>query len=104
MYAQPGAVLSPDGSRFYFVDVQDFEHGSGVWAVETGTLNTLGHWLSNKDIYGIRLSQDARELFAASPGDYSVYVLDAQSGAPRRTLKQAQITFKPAGFTGAELQ
>ena len=104
MYAQPGAVLSPDGERFYFVDIQDFEHGSGVWAVETRTLHTLGHWLSGKDVYGIRLSQDTRELYVASPNDYSVYVLDAQTGAPRRTLKQAQITFKPAGFTGAELE
>ncbi len=102
MYAQPGAILSADGTRLYFVDIVDFDKGNGLWAIETSTLKPLGHWLTGKDIYGIQLSADERELFAASPNDYTVYVLDAQTGETRRALKQQQRVFKPIGFVTAQ--
>jgi DNA-binding beta-propeller fold protein YncE len=95
----PGAVLSPDGQRIYFVGIKDFENGDGVWAVETATLRTIGHWLKEKDFDGIRLSADGSELYAASPNDNTLYVLDALTGEARRTLKLA---FRPDGFVTSQ--
>ena len=103
-YAQPAVLLSPDGQRLYVVDVKDFDKGDGLWAVETATLKVLGHWLAGKDIYGIQLSADGRELFAASPSDASVQVLDALTGEPRRVLKSEQTLVKPLGFAAAQSQ
>lgn len=101
-YAQPAVLLSPDGQRLYIVDIVDLERGNGLWVIETSTLKTLGHWLAGKDISGILLSQDGRELFAASPNDYGIYALDAQTGETLHVLKQEQTAFKPMGFVTAQ--
>ncbi len=47
-YAQPSAILSPDGQRLYFVDVKDMNSGDGLWAVDVSTFKPLGHWLRGK--------------------------------------------------------
>jgi len=99
MYAQPGAILSADGKRLYFVDVQDFDRGNGLWAVETATLKMIGHWLTGKDIDGVMLSLDGRELYAASSNDNNVYVLEPLTGETRRALR---LDFKPVGLVGAQ--
>jgi hypothetical protein len=99
--AQPAALLSPDGQRLYIVDIKDFDKGDGLWAVETATLKPLGHWLAGKDIFGILLSADGRELFAASPSDGAIQVLDALTGETRRALKSEQ-TVVPMGFVAAQ--
>jgi WD40-like Beta Propeller Repeat len=101
-YAQPAVLLSPDGLRLYVVDIKDFDKGDGLWAVETATLKPLGHWLAGKDTYGIQLSADGREVFAASPSDSSVQVLDALTGETRRALKSDQTVVKPIGFVAAQ--
>ncbi len=96
MIPQPGIVLSADGQRLYFVDVVDFEKGDGVWGVETGSFKLLGHWLSGKGISGLQLSADGSELYAISPDEHALYVLDALSGEVRRTFDQ--VLKQPYGF------
>jgi DNA-binding beta-propeller fold protein YncE len=84
--ASPAAVLSPDGQRLYFLDVVDFEKGNGLWAIQTNSLKPLGHWLKGKDITGVQISRDGREVYAASYDDHTLYVLDAFSGEVRRAF------------------
>ena len=96
MVAQPGIVLSADGERLYFVDLESMEKGNGLWGVATATLKPIGHWLRGKDITGIQLSDDGAELYALSPNDQTIYALDALSGDTRRTFARA--VNKPYGF------
>lgn len=98
MSPQPGAILDADGRRLYFVDIVDLDKGDGIWAVETASLKLMGHWLTGKDIYGLQLSTDDSELYAASPGDHTIYVLDALTGQTRRALNLKQSGAKPLGF------
>ncbi len=95
MIPWPGAMLSADGERLYMVSMSGEEKGDGVWAVETATLKSSGHWLADKDILGSRLSADERELYAASPDESTLYVLDARTGQTQRALK---LNIKPMGF------
>jgi len=100
MIPQPGIVLSADGQRLYFVDVVDFEKGDGVWGVETGSLKLVGHWLRGKDIYGLQLSVDGRELYAISPDEHALSVLDALDGEVRHVFDQ--VLKQPYGFALGE--
>lgn len=95
-YAQPSAILSPDGRRLYFVDVQGIDSGDGFWAVDTSTLKPLGHWLRGKEVSGIQFSADGTELYALSVKDHTLYVLDPLTGAIRRAFDQ--ILRQPFGF------
>lgn len=98
IYAMPGAVLSPDGQRLYFIDILSFDKEDGVWGVETATLKPIGHWFKDKEISGIMLSVDGKELYAASPSDHTIYVLDALTGQMLRALNLKQSGVKPLGF------
>lgn len=99
-YAQPGAVLSPDGRRLYFVDVKGIDSGDGFWAVNTSTLKPLGHWLRGKEVIGIRFSADGSELYALDVKDHTLYVLDPFTGAIRHAFNQNLNL--PSGFLIAE--
>lgn len=92
---RPRPAISPDGQRLYFVNVSS-EKGGGIWGVETSSLNVLGHWLTDKDIIGVQVSADGRELYALSTGDHILYVLDAFSGDVRRAFDK--VLQRPLGF------
>jgi hypothetical protein len=93
---EPGLVLSKDGQRLYFVGTANFESGDGIWGVDTATLKPLGHWLRRKEIIGVQLSADGRELYAVDWKERKLYVLDALSGEIRRTFDQ--VASEPSGF------
>ncbi len=99
-YAQPSAILSPDGHRLYFVDVKDIDSGDGFWAVDTSTFKPLGHWLRGKEVSGLQLSGDGSELYALGVKDHTLYVLDPLTGAVRRAFDQN--LSQPTGFLTAE--
>ncbi len=86
LFAQPGAVLSADGQRLYFVEIDDIDAGDGIWAVDAATFKPIGHWLKKTEVVGIQLSADGRELFALGMKDRKLYALDAQSGELRRAF------------------
>ncbi len=99
-FAQPGAVLSPDGQRLYFVDVTGMDSGDGIWGIETNSFKPLGHWLKGKDIVGVQLSEDGDELFAVGLKDHALSVLDAFSGEIRRSFDLG--ASQPFGFVAVE--
>jgi hypothetical protein len=96
MAPEPGLVLSRDGQRLYFVDVEGIDSGDGVLGVDTATLKPIGHWLKGKDIIGIQLSADERELFAFGEKDRTLYVLDAATGEIRGGF--ANVVKEPSGL------
>lgn len=102
--ARPGAALSPDGRRLYFVETVDFENGNGVWGVDTASLRPLGHWLLGKSIAGLQVSADGRELYAVSQQQNALYVLDAASGRELRTVEHVGATGGASGFALAPPQ
>ena len=95
-YAQPSAILSPDGQRLYFVDVKDMDSGDGFWAVDASTLKPLGHWLRGKEVTGIQFSADGSELYALGVKEHALYVIDSLTGAVRRAFDQN--LSQPGGF------
>lgn len=99
-FAQPSAILSPDGRRLYFVDMKDIDSGDGFWAVDVSTLKSLGHWLKGKELTGLQLNADSSELYALGVKEHALYVLDPLTGAVRRTF--AQMLHGPFGFLTGE--
>ncbi|MCC7354582.1 MAG: PD40 domain-containing protein [Anaerolineae bacterium] len=84
------AILSPDGRRLYFMDDgSDAESRHGIWAVDTASLRASGRWLRGDPVSDLRLSDDGRELYAASATKQTLYVLDANNGQTLRTFPLA---------------
>lgn len=75
-----GAALSADG-RTLFAVAQ-----SGIVAIDTGTLQVRGRYLSGQTIPSIRMSTDGKWLYAVSASAGVVWQLDPASGAVAHEL------------------
>ena len=110
---EPSVALSPDGSRAYALGIEpatsdEATSSIGVTAVDTDTMQVLGHWPAAANYESIAISADGSTVFlAAAPTDgsqppgASITALDAATGATRATI--GNLGFQTFSFTGPQL-